>query len=215
MPVEAALPVARSFAHFLNLANIAEQHHRVRRRRASSASPAAGRSRRRSRRRCRGSSRRLSPDALYAAVFACDRARHHRPPDRDHAPDAPAQVHGDCDGARRARPAGSHRRRRETLIERCGARSRRVGNRGSAPRAPVAARRGAIGDGGVRGNALGRGAEFCRSLDRTLRRVTGRGLPLDAAPIRFGSWIGGDRDGNPFVTPEVTRRACLMARWTA
>ena len=33
MPVAAALPVARSFAHFLNLANIAEQHHRVRRRR--------------------------------------------------------------------------------------------------------------------------------------------------------------------------------------
>jgi phosphoenolpyruvate carboxylase len=33
MPVEAVLPVARSFAHFLNLANIAEQHHPVRRRR--------------------------------------------------------------------------------------------------------------------------------------------------------------------------------------
>ncbi len=55
---------------------------------------------------------------------------------------------------------------------------------------------------------------YCRSLDRTLRQCTGRGLPLDAAPIRFGSWIGGDRDGNPFVTPEVTRSACLMARWT-
>src|SRR5687767_1672183 len=39
MPVEAALPVARSFAHFLNLANIAEQHHRMRRRRALQRDP--------------------------------------------------------------------------------------------------------------------------------------------------------------------------------
>ena len=46
---------------------------------------------------------------------------------------------------------------------------------------------------------------YLRSLDAALRRSTGRGLPLDAAPIRFGSWIGGDRDGNPHVTPAVTR----------
>ncbi len=56
---------------------------------------------------------------------------------------------------------------------------------------------------------------FLRRLDRALRAETGRGLPIDARPVCFASWIGGDRDGNPNVTSAVTRETVLLNRWTA
>ncbi|MFH7439421.1 phosphoenolpyruvate carboxylase, partial [Pseudomonas syringae pv. tagetis] len=48
-----------------------------------------------------------------------------------------------------------------------------------------------------------------------LHAATGVHLPLEAAPIRFASLMGGDRDGNPNVTAEVTREVLLLARWMA
>ncbi|GAA3545242.1 phosphoenolpyruvate carboxylase [Zobellella aerophila] len=56
---------------------------------------------------------------------------------------------------------------------------------------------------------------FIRQLDSQLQQELGISLPLDAAPVRFTSWMGGDRDGNPFVTAEVTREVLLLGRWMA
>ncbi|MBC3271058.1 phosphoenolpyruvate carboxylase [Pseudomonas sp. SWRI81] len=54
-----------------------------------------------------------------------------------------------------------------------------------------------------------------RKADQALFAATGLRLPLEAAPIRFASWMGGDRDGNPNVTAAVTREVLLLARWMA
>ncbi|MCO8171282.1 phosphoenolpyruvate carboxylase [Pseudomonas sp. 21LCFQ02] len=56
---------------------------------------------------------------------------------------------------------------------------------------------------------------YLRKADQALHAATGFRLPLDAAPIRFASWMGGDRDGNPNVTASVTREVLLLARWMA
>jgi phosphoenolpyruvate carboxylase len=51
--------------------------------------------------------------------------------------------------------------------------------------------------------------EFFRSLERALVPNGAAGLAAPEFPVflHFGSWVGGDRDGNPYVTAEVTRAA--------
>ena len=218
MAVNDALPIARAFAHFLHLANIAEQHHRVRRRRAYLRDPAAPPQ--------RGSCADGFARLLAAGVT----------PERLHASVSALQI----ELVLTAHPTEVARRRLVQKHNRIAAvLAQRDRTDLTAPEQDdqVAALRREIlsawGTSDVRQqrptpldevrsglvvfeqslwNAL---PQYVRGVDRALRATTGRALPVDVAPLRFGSWIGGDRDGNPNVTPDVTRRACLLSRWVA
>ncbi len=59
---------------------------------------------------------------------------------------------------------------------------------------------------------FGRVPEVLDKLEGALRRHYPELAFSIPALLRFGSWIGGDRDGNPYVTVEVTRHALLESR---
>uniref|UniRef100_A0A0D9UVX5 phosphoenolpyruvate carboxylase n=1 Tax=Leersia perrieri TaxID=77586 RepID=A0A0D9UVX5_9ORYZ len=56
---------------------------------------------------------------------------------------------------------------------------------------------------------------YLRRVSNALKKHTGKPLPLTCTPIKFGSWMGGDRDGNPNVTAKVTRDVSLLSQWMA
>ena len=215
LPVASAVPIAAAFAQFLTLANIAEQHHRVRRRRDYARDP-SGRPQPGS---CADAFERLRaggtpPGSLAAAVRSLrielvltahptEMVRrtllqaHRRIADllaeRDRAGDlTPAEREAVIDGLRREIA---------TVWQTEHVRDR--------PVSPLDEVRGGLA---VFEQTLWEAVpQYLRQVERAL----GEPLPLDAAPLRFGSCIGGDRDGNPNVTPEITRQAIWMARWTA
>ena len=214
LPLDSAVPLARAFAQFLTLANIAEQHHRVRRRREYARDPAHGPQ--------PGScadafaqwrAKGWSSDALAAAVQSLrielvltahptEIARrtllqaYRRIGDVLAVRDRPDLTAEESDAA-----LDALRREIATVWQTEEVRDRAV--------SPLDEVRGGLA---VFEQTLWEALPaYLRQVDRAL----GRPLPLDAAPVRFGSWIGGDRDGNPNVTPEITRKAAWMARWVA
>lgn len=217
MPIDSALPVARAFAHFLSLANIAEQHHRIRRRRAYrrvSSRPQPG--------SCEQSFSALldsgiPQQTLWQAV--CDLrielvlTAHPTEVVRRSLAMKHDRIAALLDERDLALAAGedpdevitSLRREILSVWETDEVRHTR-------PTPVEEARAGLLIVEQTLWDAIPR---YTRVVDRGLRERTGRGLPLDVAPIRFGSWMGGDRDGNPFVTAVVTRQVVLLARWMA
>ncbi|MBD89434.1 MAG: phosphoenolpyruvate carboxylase [Deltaproteobacteria bacterium] len=209
--------VARAFSHFLALANIAEQHHRVRRRaeRARSGErPGRG--------AITDGLERLQDAGLALSAI------------RDQILDTRVEL------VLTAHPTEVNRR---TLIQKHNAIAALLEDhdwRGDSPRerasieAQLAAEISSIwltdeilrtrptpveeANGGllVFESTLWEAIpKRMRALDELLRAGGAEGLPLDAAPLVFGSWMGGDRDGNPNVTPSVTRRVCALHRWLA
>ncbi|UTW08838.1 phosphoenolpyruvate carboxylase [Pseudomonas benzenivorans] len=209
------LPVARAFNQFLNLANIAEQYHRVRRRGADEPEPFEA---------------RVLPDLLQRLRAG------------GHAPEALARQLGglEIELVLTAHPTEVARR---TLIQKYDAMSAQLAAQdhsdlSAAEREQVGQRlqrliaeawhteeirrsRPSPVDEAKWGFAVIEHSlwqavpNFLRQADRALQAATGQRLPLEAAPIRFASWMGGDRDGNPNVTATVTREVLLLARWMA
>ena len=214
LPISSAVPIARAFAQFLTLANIAEQHHRVRRRReyarGGEHGPQPG--------SCAEAFARwraagLSTDALARAVRSLRielvltahpteivrrtlQQAYRRIGDllavRDRSDLTPEEHDATLDDLRREIA---------TIWQTEEVRER--------PVSPLDEVRGGLA---VFEQTLWEALpRYMRQIDRAI----GAPLPLDVAPLRFGSWIGGDRDGNPNVTPEITRQASWMARWVA
>ena len=214
LPVEAAAPIAAAFAQFLAHANIAEQHHRVRRRRDYARDP-LGRPQPGS---CADAFDRLRaagmpPTALAASVrsLQIELVLTAHPTEMVRRTLLQAQrriadllaLRDRTDLTRDEREAAIDGLRREiaTVWQTEHVRDRAV--------TPLDEVRGGLA---VFEHTLWEAVpQYLRQVERAL----GEPLPLDAAPLRFGSWIGGDRDGNPNITPEVTRQAIWMARWTA
>jgi len=57
--------------------------------------------------------------------------------------------------------------------------------------------------------------EFLRDFDIAVQEKYDQTLPVDFNPIQFSSWMGGDRDGNPNVTAKLTQEVMSLSRWMA
>ncbi|MES2917607.1 MAG: phosphoenolpyruvate carboxylase [Pseudomonadota bacterium] len=212
------LPVARAFTQFLNLANIAEQHHRLRRRRAyqwrPEAPPQPGSVRELFQRLA---AMRKAPADIQAAVEALDvelvLTAHPTEVSRRtliRKYDAIADIlegldRGGLTPVERARELDALRRHIMAAWATDEIRRQR----------PTPVDEAKWGFTVIEQSLWQAVPDYLREFDAALFAATGQHLSLERSPLRFASWMGGDRDGNPNVTHAVTREVILLARWMA
>jgi phosphoenolpyruvate carboxylase len=217
LPVGDAVSVARAFSHFLTLANIAEQHHRIRRRReyqrAGSEPQPGSLDDVLPRLVTGGTSPRALHDAIGALRIELVLTAHPTAITRRTLIHKHRRIADALDTRDRVDLTNHERQELEdTLRREITAAWDTDEIRPERPKPLDEVIAGLLIFEQTVWDAVPR---FLRMVDRKLRTLTGDGLPLDVAPIRFGSWLGGDRDGNPTITPAVTRLACAAARWIA
>ncbi|GAA3928842.1 phosphoenolpyruvate carboxylase [Microbacterium soli] len=216
--IERADEVARAFTCYFHLVNLAEEHQRVRvlRERAGRTSDAGGAER--------------MPDTVAAAF---DRLRREVGDDDARKRLAELRFHpvftAHPTEARRRAVSGSIRRLSELLAQndaasRGGAEQKRARRRMLEEidtlwrTAPLRAQKPSPTDEvrtvmGVFDETLFTTIPHVyRRIDDALRGDdAGSTAPLVPAFVRVGSWVGGDRDGNPYVTADLTREAADIA----
>jgi phosphoenolpyruvate carboxylase len=211
LDVERAALVARSFTIYFHLVNLAEERHRVRALREQARGPEpvpesieAAVAEIRSREGNDALRRELERLSITPVVTA-----HPTEARRRSVVDALRRIAGllaTQEQAGASRPAGAHVERRLleeiTLLWRTDQiRSRRPGPLDEVRTAMV-----------VFDETIFRAVtQLYRELDRALGPGdVGAREPASSAFVRWGSWVGADRDGNPEVTAEVTRATAAI-----
>ncbi|MFG6178167.1 phosphoenolpyruvate carboxylase [Halomonas sp. THAF12] len=215
LPDNELLPVTRAFNQFLNLANIAEQHYRARFRRVEDYKPGAQPVLGELLQRARGeghSPRKLVETLanmrveLVLTAHPTEVIRRTLIQKYDAIDDCLTTIESSSDYPERAARA---RGRLEELISQAWHTDEIRHER------PTPVDEAKWGFAVIENSLWQAVPDFHRDLDNLLLDTAGERLPLDAAPIRFASWMGGDRDGNPNVTAKVTREVLLLGRWMA
>ncbi|WP_321350944.1 phosphoenolpyruvate carboxylase [Halopseudomonas oceani] len=215
LPDSQLLPVCRAFNQFLNLANIAEQHHRIRRRRADE--PLAFELRCVSDLLARLKQENFSAEAIVKQVNELDielvLTAHptevtRRTLIQKYDAIAAALARGDHDDL----TAAEQDEVRQDLARLISEAWHTDEIRRTRPTPVDEAKWGFAVIEHSLWQAL---PQFIRRFDTDVHEATGHHLDLRASPVRIASWMGGDRDGNPNVTAPVTREVLLLGRWMA